>query len=142
MSNLPAFMESAGSALAVLTPLVVLPLTVFTFYLRSLREHQSTWHKDLTHRINTIESIVTQIRQHVFDFERDYTTKEEWLREEIRTRKQLDELKESSWRMEAAHGHFSLGHHKRNVDIDSVTEQDCIDRTDQSTDNNQDEKRI
>ena len=39
-----SLLEAAGPLLAVLTPLVAVPLTVITFYLRSLREHQVTWH--------------------------------------------------------------------------------------------------
>ena len=109
--NLPAIMESTGAALAVLTPLVVVPLTVFTFYLRSLREQQSAWHADFVKRIEAVEGILNQIRRHVFDFERDYTTKEEWLREEMQTRRRIEMLRESTWRLEAAHAPLAAPHH-------------------------------
>ena len=57
-----AVLESGGTLLAVLTPLVAVPLTVITFYLRSLREHQVTWHSELVRRFETVEASVTTTR--------------------------------------------------------------------------------
>jgi len=70
-------LESAGTLLAVLTPLVAVPLTVITFYLRSLREHQLTWHSDLLRRIEAAETVTSELRERLSDFERDYTSKQE-----------------------------------------------------------------
>lgn len=94
------WLESAGSLLAILTPLVAVPLTVITFYLRSLREHQVSWHADLIRRVESQERSSVELRKALTDFERDYTSKEEWLRECMLARRTLEQLKESAVRLE------------------------------------------
>lgn len=93
--------ESTGPLVAVLAPLVAVPLTVITFYLRSLREHQLTWHAAITHRVERMETSIAELRRAFSDFERDYTTKEEWLRECMHARRTLEQLSEAVVRMEA-----------------------------------------
>ena len=97
-------LESGGALLAVLTPLVAVPLTVITFYLRSLREHQVTWHGELVRRLEAVEASVMDLRDTVSEFERDYTSKEEWLRECMQARHTLGQLKEASVRLDAMMG--------------------------------------
>lgn len=94
------WLESAGTLLTILTPLVAVPLTVITFYLRSLREHQLSWHADLIRRVESIEMSIAELRRALADFERDYATKEEWLRECTIARGTLERLKESTVRIE------------------------------------------
>ena len=94
------WIESAGVFLTILTPLVAVPLTVITFYLRSLREHQVSWHADLIRRVESLELSTTELRRVLADFERDYTSKEEWLRECTLARGTFEQLKESTIRME------------------------------------------
>lgn len=96
-----AFLESSGTLLVVLTPLVAVPLTVITFYLRSLREHQVTWHGELVRRFETVEAATVDLRKLVSEFERDYTTKEEWLRECMHARRVLEKLRETTVRLDA-----------------------------------------
>ena len=93
-------LESTGALLAVLTPLVVVPLTVITFYLRSLREHQVLWHEALVRRVELLEKAVTDLRKTLMNFEGDYTGKEEWLRECMHTRRVLEQLIEATARLE------------------------------------------
>ena len=93
-------MESAGTFLAVLTPLLAVPLTVIVFYLRSLREHQTAWHADSVSRVASMDSAVADIRRLVAEFERDYTTKEEWLRECMHARRTLEQLTQTTIRIE------------------------------------------
>ncbi|MCH8145924.1 MAG: hypothetical protein IIA55_14520 [Gemmatimonadetes bacterium] len=95
-----SLVESAGPLLTVLTPLVAVPLTVITFYLRSLREHQVSWHADLVRRVESVEASVVTVREAVAEFERDYTTKEEWLRECMMARRTLEQLSETTVRIE------------------------------------------
>ena len=95
-----SLLESTGALLAVLTPLVAVPLTVITFYLRSLREHQVTWHAELVRRIETVEATLGAVRKTLAEFERDYTTKEEWLRECMATRQALQQWTEATLRVE------------------------------------------
>jgi hypothetical protein len=87
--------------LTVLTPLVAVPLTIITFYLRSLREEQVSWHAELVRRLDSVEGAVREQRSLVRAFERDYTTKEEWLREYMYTRQTLGQLRESTVRLDA-----------------------------------------
>jgi len=94
-------LESTGTLLGILTPLVAVPLTVITFYLRSLREHQVTWHTELLRRIEAVEASAVDLRKTLSTFERDYTTKEEWLRECMLARQGLAHLTEMTVRLEA-----------------------------------------
>ena len=93
-----SFVESTGMLLTILTPLVAVPLTVITFYLRSLREHQVSWHADLVRRMESAAAV--DLRKMLTEFERDYTTKEEWLREGMMARRTLEQLRETTVRIE------------------------------------------
>ncbi len=93
-------LESTGVLLTVLTPLVAVPLTIITFYLRSLREHQVTWHEAMVRRVEQLEGVVRDLRKLLTEFERDYTTKEEWLRECMHGRRVLEQLMEATVRIE------------------------------------------
>lgn len=95
-----SFVESAGILLTILTPLVAVPLTVITFYLRSLREHQLSWHDQMIRRVEAAEDSLVGVRKMLADFERDYTTKEEWLRECMLARRTFEQLSESTIRIE------------------------------------------
>jgi len=97
-----SFWEASRTVLAVVTPLVAIPLTVITFYLRSLREHQITWHAELVRRFETIERSTAQVRETVIQFERDYTTKEEWLRECMLARQTLENLSKTAVKLETS----------------------------------------
>ena len=85
-------LESTGTLLGILTPLVAVPLTVITFYLRSLREHQVTWHGELIRRVEAVEASAVDLRKTLSAFERDYTTKEEWLRENMAAHHHLEQM--------------------------------------------------
>ncbi|MCH7671345.1 MAG: hypothetical protein IIB72_04185 [Proteobacteria bacterium] len=96
----PTIWEWVGALLAVITPLVAVPLTVITFYLRSLREHQLTWHAELVRRIEACESFGDDLRKGLAGLELDYATKEEWLRECMHTRRIVEQLTEATIRIE------------------------------------------
>jgi len=86
---------------AILAPLVGVPLTVVTFYLRAIRDHQATRYADTLQRIDAIEGSIRDLTYNISEFERDYTTKEEWLRESLHARRQLDHLTEMTARVQA-----------------------------------------
>jgi len=94
-------LQLAGTLLTVMTPLVAVPLTVITFYLRSLREHQVSWHAELARRVESAEGSINELRKALSEFERDFTTKEEWLRECMLARGAIERLKETATRVEA-----------------------------------------
>lgn len=93
--------HSLGPMLAVLAPLVGVPLGVITFYLRGLREQQVSWHSELLRRFESLEASTVELRRYVDEFERSYTTKEEWLRECMHARRVLENLTESTVRLDA-----------------------------------------
>jgi hypothetical protein len=85
---------SIALLVAILSPLVGVPMTAITLYLRAIREHQTTGAADVARRIENIERCVRQVTRHTSEIERDYTTKEEWLRESMHARQQLERLTE------------------------------------------------
>ena len=98
--TLASFWELSGTFLTVLTPLTAVPLTVITFYLRSIREHQISWHAQWVRRLEAVEAAATELRRTIGEFERDYATKEEWLRECMYARRKLEQLGETVVRIE------------------------------------------
>ena len=106
-----SFVESTGIFLTILTPLVAVPLTIITFYLRSLREHQVSWHADLVRRVESVEAAMVDLRKTLTEFERIYTTKEEWLRECMMARRTLEQLSETTVRIEATMQSVFPGRH-------------------------------
>src|SRR3972149_6907879 len=97
---LASFWELGGAFLTVLTPLVAVPLTVITFYLRSIREHQIAWHTQWVRRLEAAEASTMELRRTVGEFERDYATKEEWVRECMHARRKLEQLSETVVRLQ------------------------------------------
>ena len=79
-------------ALSVVTPLSVVPLTVIIFYLRAIREHHEGWHRDLIRRIESLERRGSEYERRLRHIHRDYTAKEEWLRESLYTRHLIQKL--------------------------------------------------
>lgn len=94
-------LPSVGTLLAVLTPLFAVPLTVIVFYLRSLREQQSSWHAEATRRLESNESGLGSLRGLLDDARRDFVTKEEWLRESMYARSLMESMRERTLRLEA-----------------------------------------
>ncbi len=93
--------ETFGVLLSVLTPLVVVPLTVIMFYLRSAREHELARHQEISTRVDECGRALDALRVRFGDFERDYATKEEWLRECLHARSALERLSAATARLEA-----------------------------------------
>jgi len=93
--------EQVGLLVAVLSPLVGIPLTVITLYLRAIREHQTNTMSEVTHRIETMEASVRDLLRCTAAFERDYTTKEEWVRESMLARQRLERLTEMVTRIQS-----------------------------------------
>lgn len=86
--------ESSQLVLAVLAPLVGVPLGVITFYLRSLYDYQMNRHAELVRRFELVERRTGELSRTVSGFALEYTTKEEWLRECMYTRGRIERLVE------------------------------------------------
>jgi hypothetical protein len=93
--------EVTATLVAVLAPLVGVPMSVMTFYLRSIREGQESRSREMTRRIEMLERQARGLEQLVEEMARDYTTKEEWLRETMLARQQLQRLTEMMARVQA-----------------------------------------
>ncbi len=91
---------TAAALVAVSAPLVAVPLTVVTFHLRTLREHQTSRQNELARRLEVLEGTVGGAQQTLVEMQRDYTTKEEWLRESMAARHQLEKLLAAVTRLE------------------------------------------
>jgi hypothetical protein len=92
--------ETTAAVLALLAPLVGVPLTFITFYLKGLREHQVSRFGELTQRAETLESALQRVGEELKALQRDYATKEEWLRESMWARGQIEKLTASIARAE------------------------------------------
>jgi hypothetical protein len=92
--------EQMATLVGVLSPMVGVPLMVITLYLRAIREHQTTSMAEITHRTEAMEASIRDLLRSTADFEREYTTKEEWVRESMLARQKLERLTEMVTRIE------------------------------------------
>ena len=86
--------STVGVLIGTLTPLVGVPLTMITLYLRAIREAQANQEIISAQRMGVIEADVRRVDERLDEVERTYTTKEEWLRESLHSRQQLERLVE------------------------------------------------
>lgn len=93
--------EQAGVLVGILSPLVGVPLLMITLYLRAIRDHQTSTKAEITQRIQTMEAAIRDLLKSTADFEREYATKEEWVRESLFARQRLEKLTELVTRIEA-----------------------------------------
>jgi hypothetical protein len=93
--------EQTAVLVGVLSALVGVPLMVITLYLRAIREHQTAGMREVTHRIEAMESSIRDLLRATADFEREYTTKEEWVRESMLARRHFERLTELVTRIQA-----------------------------------------
>ncbi|MCG3138871.1 MAG: hypothetical protein HJJLKODD_02740 [Phycisphaerae bacterium] len=77
---------------SVLVPLVGVPLALITMYLRSINDFQVQRYAEIEQRLGSLYESHHLVEQMVREYERNYTTKEEWLREAMHARQQLEKL--------------------------------------------------
>ncbi len=80
--------------IGALTPLVGIPLTMIMLYLKAIRQAQESLGTAGRRRMEVIEADVRRVGERLDEVERSYTTKEEWLRESLHSRHQLERLME------------------------------------------------
>jgi hypothetical protein len=93
--------NQVGVLVGVLSPLVGVPLVMITFYLRTIRDHQTHTMAEIGRRIDTIETSIRGLLKRTATFDREYATKEEWIRESMLARQRLEHLTELVTRIEA-----------------------------------------
>lgn len=103
---------------AVLAQLVAVPLSAITFYLRALKEQYESRSRDAAVRLCALEEHGRNVATAIDHVERDYTTKEDWLRESMLARQQLERLTEMVARMQVhlEDGQGLIGHLARTTD--------------------------
>ncbi len=89
-----------GAGLAVVAPLVGVPLTVMTFYLKGLREQHAGRFSDLAERVSATGEELRRVVEDVGQIRRDFATKEEWLRETMWARGRIETLSAAVMRAE------------------------------------------
>jgi len=90
-----------ATVLAGISTLAGVPLTIVVFYLRAIREDQRTTLAGLAHRVTIVEADRRRTDRTINEIERSYTTRAEWVRENMLARKQLARLTELLARVEA-----------------------------------------
>ncbi len=93
--------EQVGVLVGVFSPLVGVPMTLVVLFLRGIRETQLAALNEISRRIDRMEARLEELARFVSDVEREYATKEEWLRESMLARQRLDRLGEAMARAEA-----------------------------------------
>jgi len=91
-----------GAWLAVLAPLVGVPLAAITFYLRALREQGTGRLGELGRRVDRLDQAVAELARRLDDVNRDFTTKEEWIRESMLARSERQWLTQAVARMQSS----------------------------------------
>lgn len=92
--------EQIAVVVGTLSPLVGVPLVMITLYLRAIREHQTHAMAGVSHRIETIEVAIRDLLRATADLDREFATKEEWVRESMLARQGLERLTEMVTRIQ------------------------------------------
>ena len=93
--------ELIGTMIGALSMLVGIPLSAIVLYLRAIREEQRLLQVTLARRVEKIETECQRVELSVEQVQRSYTTKEEWVRETMLARHQLERLTELMARLQS-----------------------------------------
>ncbi len=86
--------EAPAAVVTVVGPLVGVPMGLAALYLRGVREQQAAAARELGRRLDGVEAALRELTRCVGEFERQYATKEEWVRESMHARRRIDRLAE------------------------------------------------
>lgn len=101
MLGISNWWNDVAPVLAVLAPLVAVHVTIVAIHLRTIRDAQQASRLETTRRFDTLASSLESLRSAVRQFERDYATKEEWLRESMVARQHIDRMSQTLARLES-----------------------------------------
>ncbi len=113
--------EQFAQLLGIVLPLVVVPLTVMIFYLRAVREHQMVKHREIGRMMESCRQEMSELRRTLSLIERDFATKEEWLRESMLARQTMERLTENLARAQAEIEHSRDGRPRCDRAIEAMT---------------------
>jgi len=94
--------EQVALVVGVLSPLLGVPMAMIALYLRAIRDHQTSGIGEIKHRIQIMDAAIHELLKSTADFEHQYTTKEEWVRESMFARQRMDRLTELVTRIQAS----------------------------------------
>ncbi len=94
--------QTWGAIIGTVVPLLGVPLAVITLYLKSIRDYQADRCEGIEGRVTHLDSGFHEVSRRIGEFERDFATKEEWLRESMHARKQLEKLTELVTRIQVS----------------------------------------
>ena len=87
---------TAVGLVAVLGPLVGVPLTVIALYLKGLRDQQTGRLAELSRQVEALAADQRNLAAETARMHRDFATKEEWLREAMWARDRIERLRARS----------------------------------------------
>ncbi len=93
--------ELMATLLGGMAAVAGIPLTAMVLYLRAIREEQMAARAYVARRLDSIETDCRLVEASTNEIERSYTTKSEWVRENMMARKQLERLTELMIRVQA-----------------------------------------
>jgi hypothetical protein len=93
--------EQTSLMVGVLSSLVGAPMVLIALYLRGLREHQAHSLADVCRRIDVVEAAIRDLMKSTADLDREFATKEEWVRESMLARQGLERLMEMVTRIQS-----------------------------------------
>lgn len=85
----------------LITPLIAIHMGVMTFYIRSLRDQHQSSFDDVTRRLENVAKNVERLSRRIADHERHFTAKEDWLRESMLARQNIEKLTRSITHIQA-----------------------------------------
>ena len=93
--------EQMGIIVGAMSPLVGVPLVMITLYLRTIRDNQASAMANICHRIEVMEAAIRDVLKSTADLDREFATKEEWVRESMLARQNLERLTNMVTRIQA-----------------------------------------
>lgn len=84
--------ENIAALAVVVGTLVGAPLTVMILYLKAIRDQHATRVADCLRRVEDLDAGLQSVAESLGDLQRDAATKEEWIRENMWVRGQVERL--------------------------------------------------
>jgi biopolymer transport protein ExbB/TolQ len=94
-------LQTIATLVAILGTMTAAPVTLVVIFLKSTHEAQAARHHELSRQIERTGERVSRLTEKLAAVQRNYATKEEWLRESLLVREALQSTRESLARLEA-----------------------------------------
>jgi hypothetical protein len=91
---------SVTSLVAVLAPLVAAPMGLVVLYLKAVHDGLTQRSHELSRQLERCSERLMRLGDELSAVQRNYTTKEEWLRESLLTRQTLEQIRQTLVRLQ------------------------------------------